>query len=422
MRYRVGLFVMVLCLCGAAEGLAQRGPAGVHIFGFFQNEFLHESSKRSFKFGSFDSTLVNASTNSFVLQQLNLLFRRDFGRRWRTFVNLEVLNTFSTSRQTGAINLEEAWARFRLDEKLNVKVGLQIPTFNNFNEIKNRTPLLPYIIRPLVYESSFNEIIDIEDFFPNRGFVQVYGFLPATTKLDYALYLGNTTNISRRGEVQTGNTGQSGIDTTNAVLVGGRVGLRLNELGRLDELKVGVSMTRDVTNEIAHYEALLPRFMADVEKIPRFRFGLDFSFHLGGFFFEGETISVTHDDGAAEVNIDKSFYYGTLGYELTEQLKVYVSYWKVRQYFTGLTLISDGFLYVFGPHDTDFPPDIANAEVGINQLDIAVPTAGIAYQLNDRITVKAQYAFADVDEQIKSLRLAEEAKTNFYTIAASVFF
>jgi hypothetical protein len=92
------------------------------------------------------------------------------------FCQFEVLNTFSSSRQWGAFNVEEAWVKYNPNMRFNLKLGLQIPIFNNLNEIKNRTPLLPYIIRPLVYETSFGEIFPIEEFVPARAFVQAYGF------------------------------------------------------------------------------------------------------------------------------------------------------------------------------------------------------------------------------------------------------
>ena len=105
------------------------------------------------------SISANKESITFNLQQLNMFFQRDITQQWTSFVNVEILNNYSSSRQWGALNLEEAWVKYRRNNFFSLKLGLQIPIFNNLNEIKNRTPLLPYIIRPLVYETSMSEAI-----------------------------------------------------------------------------------------------------------------------------------------------------------------------------------------------------------------------------------------------------------------------
>jgi hypothetical protein len=147
--------------------------------------------------------------------------------------------------------------------KFNLKLGLQIPTFNNLNEFKNRTPLLPFIIRPLVYETSFGEFLALKDFVPARAFVQAYGFLPAgETKFDYAVYLGNSPNINTEP-----TRGQTGVDTTTAFLVGGRLGIRYGEL------KLGLSATYDKTNGLADLADTLHRRPAELQELPFTRLG-----------------------------------------------------------------------------------------------------------------------------------------------------
>lgn len=139
---------------------AQSGETPVKLFGYFQNSLQHWTTFED-----------REKQNSFSLQQLNLFVQKDLNRNWTAFVNLEFLNNFSSNRQWGAANLDEAWVRYRSSNKFNLKLGLQIPEFNNLNVIKNRTPLLPYIIRPLVYETSFSAFIKIEEFVPPRAFV-----------------------------------------------------------------------------------------------------------------------------------------------------------------------------------------------------------------------------------------------------------
>jgi len=201
----------------------------LHIFGFFQNAFMHQTgytTKPPFQ--------PESTRNSFsVQQQHNFFFRKDLHPNWWAFVNYEFLNSFNSARRWGSANLEEVWVRYRANARFNIKFGLSIPVFNNLNEIKNRTPLLPYIVRPLVYETSFSEFIAVEEFLPARAFLQTYGFVTVgATKLDYALFLGNGPNIN-----SDPNHGQTGVDTTDSFFVGGRIGIRIGEW------KAGLSAT-----------------------------------------------------------------------------------------------------------------------------------------------------------------------------------
>ncbi|MCG8607414.1 hypothetical protein MJD09_20835, partial [bacterium] len=295
----------------------------------------------------------------------------------------------------GAINLEEAWIRYESNEKFSLKVGLLLPIFNHLNEIKNRTPLLPYVIRPLVYETSFSEVIAIEEFTPSRAFVQANGFLPLNeVKLDYAVFIGNSPNINTRGE-----RGQTGVDTTDTIMIGGRIGLRF------DELKVGVSATRDNVNVFQGGEAFIQQEVPSSRftEVVRTRLGVDLSYRLGRLFFEGEFIGVSHDDKTPQISLDKEFFYGTVGYSFTDELLAYGSYWLTRQDFTVLA--------------SEDPP-----ELGLVDFDVRVPNVGLAFNLNDRITFKGQYARVKLIETVKFLNLREEGNSNFYSIAASVFF
>ncbi|NIR48187.1 hypothetical protein GWO43_07005 [candidate division KSB1 bacterium] len=382
MRFRALLFLGITFIV-ASEAFGQFSESDLRIFGYFQNTFIHQTE-----------FIDSPEENSFSVQQLNLFFQKDLARHWRTFVNFELLNNFSSSRQWGAFNLEEAWVRYRSNEKFNLKMGLHIPIFNHLNTIKNRTPLLPYVIRPLVYETSFSEFIAVEEFTPARAFVQAYGFLTLNkVKLDYALYLGNSPNINSRSSL-----GQTGVDTTNTFLIGGRLGIRYGEL------KVGLSATRDNTNILQDAGRFLGGPANRFEEIPRVRFGGDLSYHLGKFSLESEFIIVNYYDDTPEIIIDKEFYYATLGYQVTEQLFVYGSYWLSEEDFTQI-----------------FDTILAT---GMN--DIKVPTVGVAFNINDRIRFKGQFAPVDfeLDTDAKVFELANlrNQEFNHYSVAVSIFF
>lgn len=381
---RVHLIVSLLLLFTAvSDSFAQREDTPLKVFGYFQNSLQHWTE---FKY--------QPAQNSFGLQQLNLFFQKDFSRNWTAFVNFEALNTYSSSRHWGALNLEEAWVKYSSDTKFNLKLGLQTPIFNNLNDVKNRTPLLPYIIRPLVYETSFNEFIPLEEFVPARAFVQAYGFLPTgEAKFDYAVYLGNSPNIN-----SDPRNGQTGVDTTTAFLVGGRLGWRYREL------KLGFSATHEKSNGFVSVAPFLGRPAADLQEMPLKRWGGDLSYNLADFSFESEVIKVNLDAGIPEVDLGLEFFYATLGYRFTNAIYGYGSYW-----------VTDVNVKVLIP-----------GEKRIDDEEIVVSTAGLAYDLNDRIRLKGQFARVRDHDKINFISLAvlekQQEKFNIWSIAVSVFF
>ena len=394
-RHRRLILLCCLLGLGTTEAVAQFGELPITTFGYFQTSFQHRSSFPD-----------EPAQNSFSLQQLNLFFQTDISRRWRAFVNFETLNNFSSSRRWGGFNVEEAWLRYRANPAFTLKAGLQIPIFNSLNEIKNRTPLLPYLIRPLVYETSFSEFIATEDFVPARAFVQAYGYVPAgKAKIDYAAYLGNSPNIRNQFDARINNTdSQTGIDTTITLLAGGRLGLRLGEL------KAGISATHDVTNEFQGAEALFGGPASRFEGLSRVRLGADLSYHLGSLSFEGEFIRVAYDEDEADLDVDKEFFYGTLGYQLTERWFLYATYWDTVHRLVAFDVAGPQGLIPVLPL----------------KIDIGVINAGVAFNPTDRITLKAQGGPVDVVRSTTVVPFGDVTRNrwdfNIYGIAASVLF
>lgn len=376
-----------------ASGLltAQPGESPLRTFGYFQNQFENTSNRD----GSY------GPSNSFLLQQLNLFFQKNLARDWSAFVNFELLNNYSSGRQWGTFNLEEAWVKYRSSKQVNLKLGLQIPLFNNLNEIKNRTPVIPYIIRPLVYESSFNEMIPLEEFVPQQAFVQVYGYIPSGgVKIEHAVYLGNSPNINDDSE-----RGQTGVDTTANLLVGGRLGIRY------DEFRAGLSGTYENVSiyQPAAGSAQLPR--SGFRDLPRYRLGGDLSFRSRKLFLETEFIRVMYQEVSENFDIDKTFYYGTLGWYFADNLLAYGSYWYIH------------FDDILALEITDEIP----WQLLLNYHEyIRVPGIGLAFHLNDRITLKGQYGYVDIQVDFPNLPEAADQETGvdfqIITFAASVMF
>lgn len=375
-------FWLILTM-GAPHSFAQRQEAPLKVFGYFQNSLQH-----------WQAFTYQPAQNSFSLQQLNLFFQKDLGRNWTAFINFEALNNFSSSHRWGALNLEEAWVKYAAGTKFNLKLGLQTPAFNNLNEIKNRTPLLPYIIRPLVYETSFGEFLPLEDFVPARAYVQAYGFLPVSeTKFDYAVYLGNSRNINEERE-----KGQTGIDTTTTFLVGGRVGVRYREF------KMGFSATYENVNEFMQLADSIGRQPAELKELPIKRFGGDLSYNFARFSIEGEFIKAHVETGLPELEFALAFYYATLGYNFTNALLGYGSYWF-----------------------TDVHATVLNPDRGAKRdEEIPVSTLGLAYDLTERIRLKGQWSGVTDKEKINFITQNrvenKQAKFNVWAIAVSVVF
>jgi hypothetical protein len=203
------------------------------------------------------------------------------------------------------------------------------------NELKNRTPLLPYLFRPFVYETSVANLLNVEDFLPERAFVQLYGSLPlGGLRFDYALHTGNseTSFITTQNRQQT-RQGFSGEDGALFKAVGGRIGLR----NAAETFKVGVSGTFDHDNrrDTTFADGAIPlpnvrrTFLAPLGDVQRLRVGADLSFTLGNFAFEGEYIGVFHDvqyPANFRGTLDKTFFYGNLLYNLTEDVYIYGNY------------------------------------------------------------------------------------------------
>jgi hypothetical protein len=380
-----GLAVMTMLFITA--GYAQDAQP-IDLYGFFQSKFTY-----------IPESPLEKEKSSFSVQQMNLMFRKELGQDFTAFVNLQLTNSFSTERSWGAMDIEEAWMSYKFNDEFSVKAGLLIPTFNNLNEIKNRTPLLPYIIRPSVYESSMGQLVSLDDFVPQRAYIQISGTkMFEDLKLDYALYVGN----SDPAYLTSSNSGTlvSGNDTSMFKLIGGRLGIRTGSL------KAGISGTYD--REKVEEEAGPMVFSAG--DVPRVRIGGDVSFKAGDFNFEGEFIlcrfSMSDQSKAVlrslvqmttnpftgkspfGVEQDENFYYVNLMYDINE-------YWFVY----------GGGSYLQDAADTYFADGMI------------LPTIGGGFRPIDSVIIKGQYVY--VEAKNKDI---VDIKTNNYNIAVSIVF
>jgi len=98
------------------------------------------------------------------------------------------------------------------------------------------------------------------------------------------------------------------------------------------------------------------------------------------------------------LDLDLAFYYATVGYRLSEKLLVYGGYWLTKE----RSVVVDR-------HEL---------------IDINVPIFGLAYTLEDQITLKVQFADVDVDIDYRDSkeRFVGTTSYQYMTVAVSVAF
>jgi hypothetical protein len=352
----------------------------LNIFGYYQLNYTNFDVK----FNGEKSLEVN----SFLMQQMNLFFQKNFNTELSSFVNLEFTNSFSFQDTSGGFKIQEAWLKYSPSSLFNVKAGLLIPRFNNFNEIKNRTVLLPYIYRPVAYETYFFNQFGTGEFVPTSANLQIYGEIPVNDLyLNYAVFYGNS-------ETKMLNTNSSfwgpGQDPTPYKLVGGRIGVEYNDL------QFGASMTYD-RKHLDQYNNGFSTSDLGLGYVPRTRLGAYLNYSIAGFELEGELIKVTYDLTQGQKatlaanpfnpqNFDKTYYHINLLYNITDDLSAYTGY----DYLKG----EDNWFISSGLKILNF---------------------GASYKATSAVLIKAQYTH-------QMFTLGSDGTRNDYLVGASIYF
>ncbi len=339
MKIKLTILVMILLLSVSKLTFGQSND--LNIFGYYQVNYTN--------FNVYSGETKSMDVSSFLMQQMNVFLQKNFTPELSSFINLEFTNSFSFQDTIGGFKIEEAWFKYSPSSLFNVKAGVLIPRFNNFNEIKNRTVLLPYIYRPFAYETYFFDQFGTGEFVPTTANLQVYGEIPVgDLSFNYAAFYGN----SETGMLNTNRSFWGpGQDPTSYKLVGGRVGA---EYGNL---QLGVSATYDRKNLNYGYNGW-QNAEYKLGFIPRTRFGAYLNYSLAGFELEAELIKVYYDisqdkkDSLAmnpmwPSNFDKTYSHVNLLYNIFDNLAAYFGY----DYLQGKDniFISDGLkFYSYG--------------------------------------------------------------------------
>ncbi|MFO7445546.1 MAG: hypothetical protein R6W90_04230 [Ignavibacteriaceae bacterium] len=384
MKTRQTLLSLLLVLTLSASAFGQSND--LRIFGYFQNNYSYITTSDIEFFGT---KSPGWDTKSFMVQQMNLFAAKNFGTELSSFVNLEFTNSFSSENNVGGFKIEEAWLKYSPSNNFNLKSGLLIPRFNNFNEIKNRTVLLPYIYRPMVYETVFNSQFDIEDFVPLQAYVQIYGDLSLGDdfRFNYAAFMGNS---SSENLINNDAGLAAGADSSKSKMFGGRIGFEY------DNLAAGVSTTYDKKKATNVLET-------NLGYVPRIRFGAYLNYSVAGFELEAEYIKVSHKLSAeTEAKIDTA---GSLMYYPNFAMDKSWIHVNLLYNFTNS-------LYAYAGYDYMDTEDNWFSMGGLDQFVV-----GGGYKVNDAIVVKAEYV-----NQKSSLYGILPVTRQDYLLGASVYF
>lgn len=245
----VGLILLLTILTQVNNNaFSQVNDDDLYIFGFSQIIFNH----RQLDSNIYPNTLfpagysISSKTSTFALHQVNLFFQKSINNKTTFFLNFEASGSYSSRLPSGEFEIPEGWISFKLNENLLLKTGLLLPKFNNLTEIKNRLPLFPYIIRPIVYETLFSNIFKPEDYKPQNAYVQLSGSNNVFKNyiFDYAFYIGNAENSflssirsNELGAEEENTTLYRGENLNTALLFGGRIGIE----NFISTKKMGVS-------------------------------------------------------------------------------------------------------------------------------------------------------------------------------------
>lgn len=337
----VGTCLILLNLCNISNELqAQSSDDDLYIFGFSQI-ILNSRQLKSSTIPTASlpiSTSINSTSTSFALHQVNLFFQKSINEKTTFFLNFEASGSYSSRIPSGEFEVPEGWISFQLNDNIELKTGLLLPKFNNLNEIKNRIPLFPYIIRPVVYETLFDNIFKPEDYKPQSAYVQIIGYKNISDKLifDYSFYIGNSEDSflsSVRGSEHVAQEDNAtlyrGENLNSELLFGGRFGLE----NYLNTAKFGISYTIDEDNRTEPVKSVfrLPELTTPIlGEIPRYRLGVDLSFTYKKIAFESEYMGVFHDhseirkkEAFRNANLNKYFLYSNITYNYNDKIYLF---------------------------------------------------------------------------------------------------
>lgn len=307
--------------------------AELNLYGYFQafgQTFNYENS-------NFDPMYVDA--NQFSLQQLNIFAANHFGNGFSAVVNLEFTSNYDSHDKIGHASVSEAYGLWQgFDGLLKVQAGYFIPKFGYLSTIANKSPLLPYIYRPVIFETDFTGFVG-KPFYPEKGNLQVFGdyYLNDNLALNYSVYLTGA-------EREFWNKIDEQHQRTVLYQVGGRVGFDWTPNENIG-IEAGFSGSLDKDSIVIDGYTGRTRIAADIGiRIWKFDLRAEYYNSMIDISDDVKNTLTSVDD------LDKVSYYASLTFNATDKLYFNTFYtdWEDHNheiFFGGLYVISAGAGY-----------------------------------------------------------------------------
>ncbi len=395
----------------------------IKTFGYFQpyyNAFSNEYGPPGPPTGE-----QNYSYNTLGIGQLNLFFQRSIGEDFTAFINFEYINNFSSGREYGDYNIQEAYILWDYKDYLRLKFGIVIPKFNAMFQIYNRTPLLPYLNRPKLYEATGGNLVDIFDILPQKALIHIDGFVPTDiANFDYALYISGPTNgfiSSPKNDMLPGYVpfGQTSVKYFG---VGGRLGITSGPV------TAGVSLTTDVENKRHYLADMANKYISYMEDsvtqfylndatnlgdLNRVRMGADITITLGDLTIAGEFLKTNTDVSPSNQTILDQWHLNDTYYIGDGFDKLF--------YYASATYYINPEIYVFGMYD--YLDDKADPFYFGMDGYYGISVGG-GYHVNDFVVLKTQFTKNHAKYDIQELGPDDQREfyDYWYTVGASISF
>ncbi len=320
----------ILCLCILVPAvMAAWGEKKIDVYGYSDFTFSY--------WKQFGSTKFALSQN-----RTNILLSSQFFKRWDFFVNIEFKGSYKLTYSDGSkdrwpgeetfappfeaggevqgewqddtsgrVELEEAWVRYALSEKFEIRLGSFHAPFGVFNTIQEASPTYITVRPPMIYDRDIRESIPVS-IIPDKTNIEVTGlFRGGKLAFRYHLYLGNGLGSHLR---------EYSLDSGFAV--GGRVQLNYDE-----NITLGFSTYFD---EAVYDPGFIERFFdpENAEAIEgrihekRALYAVDIDWTLGPVNLNGEYI-LNKNNNDLLGKFDRKFYYINLNVAVLPKVRLY---------------------------------------------------------------------------------------------------
>lgn len=385
------LCILALTLMFATEAMAQN----LRIFGYSQS--LMNSSNTINLDGDASIGGAEYTTTSFYLQQTNVFLANRFNRNSSAFINIEFVNNQDVAQGFGNLSLQEAWFDYNLTSDFSLKFGKLLPKFGALNDQRNRTPILPFATRPIIYENLYGEIFNQEEFVPLFAFFQAEKKFDFTNKLslESTLFIsGAEQNLLITEDQRIDESSITGSNSTDNLTVGGKLNFVFSDYN-VGIFKLGLSAAYDgalVNGNVApeQVRAFNPAVLSpELGTTGRMRYVVDLNIQLDRFELLGEyAISKFNysDDQKNAFNAMNQFTTGA-------NLPAYANMNDSEFYWANATYNFKNNFYLLGRYENY---SAGNSAFYLDDEKLTLTTVGGGYRINN-LVFKTEYSLVNLD-------------------------